>query len=312
VPNSAKPTLPASVMVVGGAGFLGSHLVDRLLVDGSRVIVVDDLSSGSLTNLSDARSNAGSGTLSIDTVDVGITEFSELMRRRSPDVVVMCAAFVGHHDDAVVAGRSYSLMLSVLEACRLSNIGKIVVLLPGDVLYGDVPSRELPVKEDRTLRPIGQLGVTAAATLELLDLYRRDHELDFTALAISTLYGPRQSLNASVIAEFVDAHRRGQPPVVRGDGRRTLDALFVVDAVDAVVRALTRGSGLTLHVSSGEQTSLRTILQTIGIETVVTEPTHRRSVGRMALSPSRARLHLGWVPWTTLADGIAATMSDAN
>ena len=307
--NAPKPSLPASVMVVGGAGFLGSHAVDRLLSEGVRVSVVDDLSTGSLPNLSEARGNAVPGSLGIDTVDAGIAEFAELVRRRSPDVLVLCAAFLGSHDDALAAGRSYALVLSVLEACRAARVGKIVVVVPGDLLYGEVPARELPVKEDRPLRPVGSLGVTAAATLELLDLYRRDHGLDFTALAVSTLYGPRQSPAGGVVAEFLSAHRNGVPPVVRGDGRRTLDVVYVADAVDAIFRALTRGSGLLLHVSTGEQTGLRSILQTIGIETVVSEKVAGRTIGRMALSPARARLHLGWVPWTGLAEGIASTMT---
>jgi UDP-glucose 4-epimerase len=84
---------------------------------------------------------------------------------------------------------------------------------------------------------------------------------------------------------------------------------FVADAVDAIFRALTRGSGLLLHVSTGEQTGLRSILQTIGIETVVSEKVAGRTIGRMALSPARARLHLGWVPWTGLAEGIASTIT---
>jgi UDP-glucose 4-epimerase len=312
VKTGAKPSLPASVMVVGGAGFLGSHLVDRLLVEGVRASVVDDLSTGHLGNLADARSRSESGSLGIDTVDAAIPEFGELVRRRAPDVVVMCAAFLGDHDDALAAGRSYSLVLSVLEACRLAKVGKIVVIVPGEALYGEVPSRELPVKEDRALRPVGMAGVTAAATLELLDLYRRDHGLDFTALAVSSLYGPRQQPDGGVVAGFLAAHREGRPPVVRGDGRRTLDLLYVADAVDAVFRALTRGSGLLLHVSSGEQTSLRAILQAIGVETVVTEPALGRMLGRMALSPSRARLHLGWAPWTTVFQGIESTVSSAG
>ncbi|MBM3828142.1 MAG: NAD-dependent epimerase/dehydratase family protein [Actinobacteria bacterium] len=307
--NAPKPPMPTSVMVVGGAGFLGSHTVDRLLSEGIRVSVVDDLSSGSLPNLSEARGNSVQGSLGIDTLDATVGEFTELVRRRSPDVVVLCAAFLGPGDDVRAAGRSYSLVLSVLEACRATRVGKVVVVIPGDLLYGEVPSRELPVKEDRPLRPVGSLGVTATATLELLDLYRRDHGLDFTALAVSTIYGPRQSSTGGIVAEFLTAFRDGVPPVVRGDGRRTLDVLYVADAVDAIFRALTRGGGLLLHVASGEQTGLRSILQTIGIETVVPEKVTGRTVARMALSPARARLHLGWVPWTGLAEGIALTVT---
>ncbi|MFZ9565092.1 MAG: NAD-dependent epimerase/dehydratase family protein, partial [Ilumatobacteraceae bacterium] len=192
MPADRKTVRPASAMIIGGAGFVGSHLTERLLTDGVRVEVVDDLSSGSLTNLAVARERAEDGTLRIDTADARIPEFVDLVKRRRPDVVVLCAAFIGDQDDAVDAAKSFALVTSVLEACRTSGVAKIVVTIPGALLYGEVPARELPVKEDRPHQPVGVLGVAAEATLGLLELYRRDHSLDYTALALSTVYGPRQ------------------------------------------------------------------------------------------------------------------------
>jgi UDP-glucose 4-epimerase len=307
MPTDRKSARPASVMIVGGAGFIGSHLTERLLADGVRVEVVDDLSSGSLNNLAVARERADEGALRIDTADVRIPEFVDLMTRRRPDVVVLCAAFIGEQDDVADAIRSFAVAASVLEACRVAGISKVVVTIPGVLLYGDVPARELPIKEDRPHQPVGVVGVAVEATLGLLETYRRDHSLDFTALAMSTVYGPRQ--RHGIVADFARAKRSGSSPTVFGDGKQTSDIVFVDDAVDAISRSLTKGSGQIIHVSSGQQTSLRSLLEAMGIETVIAEPRRPRLVQRSALSPLRARLHLGWTPWTSLTDGVAATLA---
>ena len=303
--TARKPVLPSSVMVVGGAGFLGSHLVDRLLVEGVQVAVVDDLSTGSLANLAEARSNAPEGSLRIDTVDVTIPEFVGAIARRRPDVMVITAAFTGDPNDTSEAVRSFAVVASALEACRAAKIDKVVVIVPGSALYGDVLSRELPIREDREHRLVGAQGVAVEAVSNLLEVYRRDHDIDHTTLAVSTLYGRRQRSDTNLVANLLSARASGEAPVIHGDGKQTLDLLHVDDAVDAVVKALTKGSGQLLHVASGSQTSLRSLLQAIGIESVVSQPKRPGSIQRSALSPSRARLHLGWSPWTTLADGLA-------
>lgn len=307
MPSDRKNPRPKSVMIVGGAGFLGSHLAERLLGEGGRLEIVDDLSTGSLTNLATARGMAQEGTLRIDTVDVRVPEFGTLVLRRLPDVIVLCAAFTGGQDDATDAVRSFAIVTSVLEACRGASTPKVVVAVPGALLYGDVPARELPIKEDRPHRPVGVLGVTIEAVLGLLEMYRLEHALDYTVLALSTLYGPRQ--RNGIVADFVEARRVGATPTVFGDGKQTTDLLFVDDAVDAISRSLTKGSGQIIHVASGQQTSLRALLEALGIQTVVAEPRRPRAIQRMALSPSRARLHLGWSPWTALADGVSATLA---
>lgn len=300
---------PRSVMVVGGAGFLGSHLVERLIGDGLRVEVVDDLSTGGLANLAAARAGAPEGALRIDTVDVTIPEFPDLVRRRRPDVMVVTAAFTGERTDSADAVRSFAVVAAALESCRVAGVSKVVVVVPGAAMYGEVPTRELPVREDRERHPVGVQGVAVGAALELVDLYRRDHGLDHTALVLSTIYGPRQNPTGNLVASLLAARAAGETPVIHGDGKQTIDLLFVDDAVDAIARSLTKGSGQTLHVATGTQTSLRALLQAIGIESVVSEPKRPGAIQRSALSPSRARLHLGWAPWTALVDGLATTVA---
>jgi UDP-glucose 4-epimerase len=196
----------------------------------------------------------------------------------------------------------------VLEAARISRVDKVVVTLPAAVLYGEVPARELPVKEDRERRPVGVAGVSAWAIIDLLELYRRDHDIEFTVLALSAVYGPRQRDDGGVVSKFLAANRSGARPVIHGDGRQTRDFLFVDDAVDAAARALTKGGGLVLNIGTGVQTSVRELWAAIGGDLPVeTEPRVRQDLTRSALSSSRARLHLGWTSWTKLADGLAQT-----
>lgn len=300
---------PKSAMIVGGAGFIGSHLAERLLTEGLHVEVVDDLSSGSLPNLAAARALGANGALHIHTLDAGLPQFAEVVRIRRPDVIFLLTSLTARLSDPAGAVRSFGIAVTVLEAARAAEIDKVVVTLPAKVLYGDVPSRDLPLKEDRPRRPLGVAGVCGWSIVDLLEMYRRDHNLEFTALAMSTVYGPRQTEDNNVVAAFVAAQRDGSVPVVRGNGRQTRDFLFVDDAVDAATRSLTKGGGLLLHIGTGVQTSVRDLWAAVGgSRPVQSEPQLRGDIDRMALSSSRARLHLGWNSWTRLEDGIARTL----
>ncbi|MFM8855886.1 MAG: NAD-dependent epimerase/dehydratase family protein, partial [Actinomycetota bacterium] len=242
------------------------------------------------------------------TLDAGLSQFSEVVRIRQPDVIYLLTSLTQSSDDPSGAVRSFAIAVSVLEAARISRVDKVVVTLPAAVLYGEVPARELPVKEDRERRPVGVAGVSAWAIIDLLELYRRDHDIEFTVLALSAVYGPRQPDDGGVVSKFLTANRIGVRPVIHGDGRQTRDFLFVDDAVDAAARALTKGGGLVLNIGTGVQTSVRELWECIGGDRPVeTEPRARQDLNRLALSSSRARLHLGWTSWTKLADGLAQT-----
>jgi UDP-glucose 4-epimerase len=293
-----------NILVVGGAGFLGSHLVDRLIAEGHAVDVVDDLSSGSLANLADAR--AAGGALKIHTLDVLAEEFATLAALRAPDVIYHLAWLPPGRGPAVQAGRAVQGMLAVLEAARQRG-SKVVTTLPGAALYGDVPLRDLPIKEGHAWSPVGLHGIIAKAVVDLLNLYRADHTVEFTALAMSTIYGPRQRPDGGVVGSFAHAIRTDTGPQMHGDGRQTRDFLYVDDAVDALVRAGARGGGLVVNVGSGISTSVRdlwTMMAGPGAPEPVSVARRRNDVSWFALSPTRARIHLAWAPWTDLAVGL--------
>lgn len=292
-------------MVVGGAGFIGSHVVDRLLADGTAVDVVDDLSSGGLANLAEARSVGG--TLKIHHLDAGSNECSSLIGMRTPDVLFHLAAIPRGEPSAQQLAAAFGTTVAVLDAARSHRVPKVVVTLPATALYGRPSGRDLPLKE-QPLEPRGIRGVVARAVVDLLNVYRDRDDLEFTALALSSVYGPRQRADGGVVAAFRAAAAAGAAPVITGDGRQTRDLLFVDDAVDAIVRAGERGGGLLINVGTGEQTSLRDLWRAIaGLSGK--EPQYRAAhddeISRFAVSPMRARIHLSWSPWTALADGLA-------
>ena len=293
-----------SALVVGGAGFIGSHLVERLLADEVVVDVVDDLSHGNLGNLADARSAAG--TLKIHHLDAGSAECAALIGMRRPDVVYHLAA-VPRCRTTEELSRAFATSMTVVEAARQHGVPKLVTAIPASAVYGRPASKELPVKE-RPLEPRGVRGVVARATVDLLEAARDLDAVEFTALALGTVYGPRQRPDGGVVAAFADAARSGVAATIRGDGRQTRDFVFVDDVVDALGRAGSKGSGLVINVGTGVATPVRDVWRQVSGAAApepTVEPAPIDELLRFAVSPVRARIHLGWSPWTGLSEGLA-------
>ncbi len=299
-----------NVVVMGGAGFLGSHLVDRLLAEGHAVDVVDDLSTGSLGNLAEARSVGGA--LKIHNLDAASADADSLLGMRRPDVVYHLALFPRSDRSAHVQGRGFTSALVLLDAARRHGIGRVVVALPASAIYGQPAVSALPVKEGE-LEPRGVRGVAARAVVDLLVTHREHDMVEFAALAMANVYGPRQRADAGVVAAFRDALATGTAPVFDGDGRQTRDFVYVDDAVDALVRSGERSSGLVINIGTGEQTAVRDIWQRLsggaGPEPQLGPP-RRDDLVRFAVSPVRARIHLGWSPWTGLDEGLARVRAE--
>lgn len=300
------------IAVIGGAGFIGSHLVDRLLAEGHDVEVIDDLSTGSLANLSDARTAKSAptgGSLKIHHIDALSSEADSLFGMRRPELVYQLSLFPRADRSARAQGRGFDAALATMEAARRHGVGKVVCAVPAAALYGQPAASALPVKEAE-ISPRGVRGVVARAVIDLMSTYRERDMIEFTALALSTVYGPRQRSDGGVVAAFVAAHAAGETARFEGDGRQTRDLLFIDDAVDALVRAGERGSGLVINAGTGVQTTLRDLWSAVsGATGAVPEagPPRLDDLPRFAVSPVRARIHLGWSPWTELSDGLDRT-----
>ncbi|MEA2931291.1 MAG: UDP-glucose 4-epimerase, partial [Actinomycetota bacterium] len=245
-------------LVTGGAGFIGSTLVDRLLAEGHSVDVVDDLSSGTLANLADARTTPGHD-LSFHHLDIRAPAVTELMARRRPEVVFHLAA---QADVRVSVSRpvfdaEVNILgtLNVLEGARAAGTAKVVLAASGGTLYGEPD--ELPVRESAPQRPLSPYGVSKKAAGDYLAAYRELHGIEFTALALANVYGPRQDPHgeAGVFAIFAGRLLAGEQCTIFGTGEQTRDFVYVDDVVDAFARAATRGSGLLMNIGTGVETS---------------------------------------------------------
>jgi UDP-glucose 4-epimerase len=305
-------------LVTGGAGFIGSTLVDRLLAEGHEVDVVDDFSTGSLSNLADARSSAGRA-LTIHHLDITAPAVVELMARRRPEFVFHLAAQadvrVSVAKPAFDAEVNIVGSLHVLEGARRAEADRVIFAASGGTLYGDPSADALPVRESHPHQPLSPYGVAKKSVLDYLVAYRQLHSLEFSALALANVYGPRQDPHgeAGVVAIFAERLLREEPVTVFGDGEQTRDFVYVDDVVDAFVRAATRGGGLVCNIGTGEETSVNHLLHTMSEQagvapTVITAPLRAGEILRSSLDIERAGIQLGWRPWTALTDGTRAVL----
>ncbi|WP_089326255.1 NAD-dependent epimerase/dehydratase family protein [Actinomadura meyerae] len=298
-------------LVTGAAGFIGSHLVDRLLADGHEVIGVDDLSSG--TNI-----RPGVELWEMDVADPALVERAAARR---PEVICHLAAQVSVRvsvSDPLGDARTNVVgTANVLEAARAAG-GRKVVVTSSCAVYG-VPDA-LPVPADAELRPASPYAASKVAGEVYAGMYRQLHGIDFTTLTLANVYGPRQTPEgeAGVVSIFTDALLSGRPTKVYGDGTQTRDYVYVLDVVDAFARAAGEaGGGGRFNVGTGLQTTDR------DLHTLVAEaagapddpefaPPRLGDLPAMAVDPAATREVLGWEPMTALPEGIAETVAWAR
>jgi UDP-glucose 4-epimerase len=305
-------------LVTGGAGFIGSTLVDRLLAEGHAVDVVDDLSSGSMANLADARSHPDH-RFGFHRLDIRDAALVELIERRKPEVIFHLAAQIDVRvsvaDPVLDAMVNVIGSLHVMEGARRAGARKVVFASSGGTIYGAPEGDDLPIKESQPQTPISPYGVAKKAVGDYLHAYRELHQLEYTALALANVYGPRQDPHgeAGVVAIFAGRLLSGEPCTIFGDGSQTRDYVYVDDVVDAFVRASDKGGGLVLNIGTGVETSVNELYTTMARVAGVDRPAQLAEarageVPRSSLDATRAGMQLGWKPWTDLPTGAAAVL----
>jgi UDP-glucose 4-epimerase len=311
---SSSSTL--TVLVTGGAGFIGSHLCDTLLAQGHVVVAIDDLSSGRLANIGEARTYQDRFTFY--SLDIRVEGLPELFDRHRPRVVVhLAAARVSADvpDAASEAGVGLMGLLAVLESSVQARVEK-VVFASSACMYGE--PRSLPVKESAmpAATPLTPAAISKRVAEDYLRFYHGSRGLDFTSIVMPNVFGPRQDPEADcgVVAAFAGRMLAADKPEIRGDGEQTRDFLFIDDAVHALTLALEAGSGRTVNVGTGRETSVNELFAMLADVTGFEgKPLHEASkpgdIRRSALDASLAVRHLGWKPWTHLEDGLRETVA---
>jgi UDP-glucose 4-epimerase len=307
-----------TVLVTGGAGFIGSHLADRLLAEGHRVISVDDLTTGHIANLSEARGYGKEFTFF--NMDVRAEGLLPLFERHRPEVVFHLAAQSGVRPslDDPAKDASINLMgtLNLLDCAVRTGAKKVVYAASGGTIYGE-PKR-IPVKESAAQgsHPASPYGISKKVVVDYLGYYQRYRGLDYTALALGNVYGPRQDPHgeAGVVAIFASKMLSGEACTIFGDGNQTRDYVFIDDVVHGFVRAIERGSGKLVNIGTSLETSVnalyKQLAETIGFTGEPgTGPLPPGELRRIALDISLAPSAIGWKPWTHLEDGLGETVA---
>lgn len=306
------------VLVTGGAGFIGSNLVRRLLEDGHRVVAIDDLSTGAIDNLAEARSDRFTGRFTFERLDVRRGGLPAVMERHHPEVVHHLAAQVDvrrsvadpvHDAEVNVLGT-----IAVLEAARQAGVRK-VVYASSVGSYGEPTLEDLPVDETYDRPATSPYGTSKRVVLDYLATYRELYGLGSTALTLANVYGPHQTTagEGGVVATFIGRMLDGQPCAIYGDGEQTRDFVFVDDVVHAFVLAADRAEGQRLMIGTGQRTSINQLFRALAAATgyehePLREPARLGEVRHSSLDARRAATELGWKPWTTLEEGLAATL----
>ncbi|MFN2595027.1 MAG: NAD-dependent epimerase/dehydratase family protein [Actinomycetota bacterium] len=315
------------VMVTGAAGFIGSHLVDRLLAEGEDVLGVDNLSSGALANLSDAR-RTSTGKFNFHRVDVTSNAVSDLIKRTKPEVIMHLAAQVDVRKSVKdpINDATINLIgtLNVLQAASESGTRKVVFTSSGGCIYGEPEQSRLPVTEDQVFLPEAMpespYGVSKKVALDYLRYFKAVQGLDYTALALSNVYGPRQEpasevgLEGQVVAIFSRKMLAGRPCTIYGDGKQTRDFVYVDDVVAAFLAARDSGEGELINIGSGTELSVNELFTKLKEITgsrydAVYAGARPGELQRIVVDASKAGAMLGWKPQVGLDEGLKHTVA---
>ncbi len=299
------------ILVTGGAGFIGSHVVDAFVAAGHEVAVLDNLSTGREENVNpDAR---------LHRVDVrDLAQVQQAVASFRPEVVSHHAA--QSEVPKSVADPGYDAQvnvvggLNVLRACVDSSVRKVIFSSTGGALYGEPDI--VPNDEDHPIRPLSPYGTSKFAFEQYLATFERTFQLHYTTLRYANIYGARQDFAAEegrVIAIFASRMIEGKPVTIDGDGNQSRDMLHVGDIATANLAALDRGDGGTYHVSTGLPISVNDLFRKLALLTEYRleprfGPARKGDVYRIALDNTRARNDLGWEPRINLEEGLRLTV----
>ncbi len=297
------------ILVTGGAGFIGSHIVDAYLAEGHEVCVVDDLSAGFLKNVP--------ANVRFHKMDIRDAKLEEVFESEKPEVVNHQAARANVREsfekpllytEVNVVGS-----VNVLECCRKYRVRKVIYASTGGAVYGE--PQFLPVTEAHPINPLDIYGACKHHVEHFLRIYKSQFGIDFTILRYPNVYGPRQDPygEAGVVAIFIGQMLKGIQPTINGKGDQERDFVYVGDIARGSVLALNRAGGEIVNMGSGQPTSVNTAFETLRGLTgfpgpAAYGPAKKGEVFRIFLKSDRAEEKLGWRPEVGMSDGLRQTV----
>ena len=297
------------ILVTGGAGFIGSHVVDRLVQEGHEVVVLDNLVTGKRKNINKA--------VEFYKMDIESSGLERVFRKERPSVVYHLAAQMDVRrsvEDPVFDARVNILgMLNVLEQAVKHGTRKVIFSSSGGAIYGE--QEIFPAPESHSLRPLSPYGISKLSGEQYLMYYQRLTGIEYAILRYANVYGPRQDPEgeAGVVAIFAQKLLNGEQPIVNGNGRQTRDFVFVEDVVEANMAVLDREAQGVFNVGTGQETTINTLFQILLEQTKSTAkelhgPAKKGEQQRSVIDATKFRQELGWDPKVTLEEGLGRTV----
>lgn len=298
------------ILVTGGAGFIGSHVVDLYLEHGHEVVVVDDLSTGRLSNLNPAAT--------FYEMDIRSPALADVFEAERPDIVNHHAAQMDVRrsvaDPIFDADVNILGSLNLLECARRYGVQRFVYISTGGAVYGE--PRYLPCDEEHPIHPICQYGASKHTVEHYLYMYQVNYGLPYTVLRYPNVYGPRQDPQgeAGVVAIFIGRMLANENVTINGDGEQERDFVYVADCARANLLALEDvGPAEVYNLGSGRGTTVNQIFAALREVIGYQKPPHHGppklgETRRIYLEAIRARERLGWAPQVSLEEGLARTV----
>ena len=298
------------VLVTGGAGFIGSPIVDALIEQGHRVVVIDNLATGFLENI-----NPGARFYKMSICDAELTSIFE---RERPEIVSHQAAqmvITRSVDDPIFDAQENILgSLNVILNCVRFGVKRIIYASSGGAVYGE--PQYLPVDEKHPVNPLSQYGISKHTVEHYLYLYGLQYGLNYVVLRYPNVYGPRQnpSGEAGVVAIFAGQILRGEQPTIFGSGDKTRDYTHVFDVVAANLLAMEQGNNAIYNIGTGIETSDRemfdTLAKVLGYSgNPLYAPVRTGEIYRICLDATKAQKELGWQAQFSLEQGLLQTVT---
>jgi len=298
------------ILVTGGAGFIGSHIVDLLIENDFEVIVIDNLSTGKRENVHKKAK--------FFEADICESNAQHIIRSEKPNILIHTAAQISVsrsvREPAFDIKQNIVGPVEMAIACVEAGVKKIIFSCSGGTIYGEVPKKS--AKEDITFAPVSPYGISKMVYEYYLKFFQREHGLIYTSLRYGNVYGPRQDPHgeAGVVAIFAKALLAGKTPTINGDGYYYRDYVYVSDIAEANLLCINLGNNRVYNIGTGVSTDVNELYilmsKCLGVENPPKHgPPRPGDLRRSSLDISRAKKELGWSPRYSLSQGLEKTVS---